>query len=80
MTQKEIARIIGKSEQTLINWRNKYPKLYEAVINYYNSNENNFNISNQEKELLEYFKQLSEEEKELYISEMKARILRKKLD
>ncbi len=78
MTKKDIAEKIGITEQTLHNWKKNKKLLYEIVINYF-SNENNLNISKEEKDLLEAFRELSEEEKKLYSYEIKARALRKKL-
>ena len=78
MTIKEIAKIIGKTEQTLHNWKKNNPKLYEAIINYFNDT-NNYSLTKEEKELIESFRKLDKEEQDLYYHEIKARALRKKL-
>ena len=84
MTIKKIAEILGKSEQTIHNWKKTNPKLFEVVYNYFN-NSNNFSncelkLSEKEKELIESYRELNEEEKNLYYYEIKARALRKKLN
>ena len=75
MTQKEIAKTIGKSEQTLINWRKKYPMLYQAVVGFYNAH-GDFRPTQEEIEMLSYFRGLPEEDQEMYRAEIKALALR----
>ena len=74
---------IGKS--TLYQWKTKRPELYNFIINSFqntetNSTDNNkFQISEKEKQMLISLRELEKEEQELYYHEIKARALRKKL-
>ncbi len=79
MDKKEIAKIINKDISTLYNWEKRNPVLYKAVYEYFNMEEFKEKV-NFKLELLELIEKLSEEEQEMYVCEMKARILRKKLD
>jgi len=63
---------IGKS--TLYQWKKTRPELHNFLINNFQ------NIENEEKEeIVKLYEELSKEEKEYYLTEIKARVLRKKL-
>ena len=74
---------IGKS--TLYQWKTKRPELYNFIINslqnteYKDIDNNNFQITEKEKQMIISLRELNEEEQELYYHEIKARALRKKL-
>lgn len=72
----EIAKTLNIAEGTLYNWGKNRKLLYEIVINHFN----NYTSNIEESEIDKYFKELNELEKEMYLSEIKARVLRKKLD
>jgi len=72
--QDKIAKLLNISRTTLHNWKKEKPYLYKIIMNHFNNEQNG------ENELLKLFDELTEIEKEMYISEIKARVLRKKLD
>ena len=63
---------IGKS--TIYQWKKTRPELYEYIIKNFQNTENE-----EENEILKYYKQLEKKEKEMYLAEIKARVLRKEL-
>ena len=77
MNKKKIAETLEIELRTLYNWEKTRPKLYEFIIkaceNKYIENENNTKI-------IEIFSKLSEKEKEFYLADIKARILKKELE
>lgn len=76
MEKKEISKIIGKDVSTLYNWEKKNPILYKIVYNHFNKQD----LDDKTKELIELFKNLNEIEKEFYLSDIKARVLKKQLE
>jgi len=79
MNLEDIAKNINITRTTLYNWKKSKPLLYKIIISYFNNIENTKKEDKKINELIKYFKELDEEEKELYIAEIKARALRKKL-
>lgn len=78
MNNKEFTEFLGISEPTLYNWKKEKPNLYKIVMKYKNGNLNNNSEKNND--LLKLFECLSDDEREMYAHEIKARILRKKID
>lgn len=77
MNKKKIAETLEIELRTLYNWEKTRPKLYEFIIKAFE----NKNIENENNEkMIEIFSKLSEKEKEFYITDMKARILKKELE
>lgn len=77
MNLKEYCKFLNISEPTIYNWKNDKPNLYKIVIEYKKEkidNENNLS------EILKYYNLLSEKEKEYYLSDIKARVLKKQID
>ena len=72
--KEELSKIIDIPVRTLYNWEKNRPKLYNFLTNCIKKEKEN----KTEVEIL--FEELTEEEQTMYISEMKARILRRKLD
>lgn len=77
MEKKELAKRIKVSLATLYNWEKTKPELIK-LINLGLKIE--LGTPKKESEIKHYFEQLNEDEKEMYLSEIKARILRKKID
>ena len=76
MDKKEIAKIIKKDITTLYNWEKNNPNLYK-ILEFYFQKESEINPKH--KELIELFDKLSEIEQEFYLSDIKARILKKEI-
>ena len=77
MNVKEFCNFLNISEPTIYNWRADKPNLYKIVMEYKKEKiDNADNLS----EILKYFNKLSEKEKEFYLADIKARILRKELE
>jgi DNA-binding XRE family transcriptional regulator len=76
LEKKELAKRINVSLATLYNWEKTKPELTNIIENGLKF-ENGFTENN---EIQKFFNQLSEDEQEMYLSEIKARILRKKLN
>ena len=77
MNVKEFCNFLNISEPTIYNWRADKPNLYKIVMEYKKEKiDNPDNLS----EILKYFNKLSEKEKEFYLADIKARILRKELE
>ncbi|WP_226995935.1 TetR/AcrR family transcriptional regulator [Campylobacter pinnipediorum] len=76
MDKKEIAKIIKKDITTLYNWEKRNPELYKAVYEYFNG----IQLTEDEKKIIELFNKLNNKEKEYYVSEITARILKKEID
>jgi len=72
---KIIANSLDIGVSTLYKWKNTREKLYNYIVENY---ENNSTL--EKTEIEEYYNQLTEEEQEMYLAEMKARVLRRKLD
>lgn len=78
MTIREICEYINITTPTLYNWKKEKPNLYNIVMNFKNENSNNF--SKVEQEIIRLFRSLNELEKEFYLSDIKARVLKKQLE
>ena len=77
MNVKEFCNFLNVSEPTIYIWRADKPYLYKIVMEYKKEKiDNAVNLS----EILKYFNKLSEKEKEFYLADIKARILRKELE
>ncbi|WP_096021894.1 hypothetical protein [Campylobacter lanienae] len=77
MNLKEYCKYLNISEPTIYNWKSDKPNLYKIVIEYKKEkidNENNLS------EMLKYYNLLSEKEKEYYLSDIKARVLKKEIE
>ena len=72
--KEQLSNLIDVPIRTIYNWEKNRPKLYNFLMNCLNNSNNN--LSDIEK----VFNELTDTEKEMYLSEMKARILRRKLD
>ncbi|PSM52788.1 cobalt chelatase [Campylobacter blaseri] len=81
MTKKEIADYLELEVRTLYNWEKSRPKLYNFIIeNISNINENNSKTDKKENKIIELLEKLNEKEKEYYIFDIKARVLKKELE
>ncbi len=78
MNNKELTEYIGISEPTIYAWKKNKVNLYNIIMNWKSQNKNI--LSTEEENLLKLFNKLTQKEKEMYIAEIKARILRKELD
>ena len=79
INKNEIAKELEIELRTLYNWEKKRIKLYNFIVeNFKNKNEKNKEVENNS-EILEIFSKLNEKEKEFYLLDMKARILKKEL-
>ena len=70
MNNKEFAKYLGISEPTIYSWKKNKVNLYNIVINWKNSNLNNF--SDEEENLLKIFNSLSEKQKKFYMLKMES--------
>ena len=77
MNKREVAEFIGKDIKTIYNWEKNNPNLYK-ILKFYFQKESEINPKH--KELIELFDKLSEIEQEFYLSDIKARILKKEID
>jgi sensory box/GGDEF domain/HD domain protein len=77
MNKREAAKFIEKDISTIYNWKKTNPNLYK-ILEFYFQKENETNPKY--KELIELFDKLSEIEQEFYLSDIKARILKKEMD
>ena len=77
MNNREAAKFIEKDISTIYNWEKTNPNLYK-ILEFYFQKENETNPKH--KELIELFDKLSEIEQEFYLSDIKARILKKEMD
>ena len=77
MNKKEIAETLEIELRTLYNWEKTRPKLYQFIIKAFEKE----NIENENNaEIIEIFSKLNEKEKEFYLTDIKARILKKELE
>ena len=76
MNKREVAEFIGKDIKTIYNWEKNNPNLYK-ILEFYFQKESEINPKH--KELRELFDKLSEIEQEFYLSDIKARILKKEI-
>jgi len=80
MTNAEIAKKLNIAEKTIYNWKLNRKELFEIVENALNGTVNITVENKKTKELMNLIEKLSEKEKEMYILEIKARILKKEID
>ncbi|AQW80948.1 hypothetical protein [Campylobacter pinnipediorum] len=80
MNNKEFCEKLNISEPTLYNWKKDKPFLYKIVMEYKDKNEDKKENLSKNEILLKYFNNLSELEKDYYISEITARALKKEID
>nr|DAS66044.1 MAG TPA: transcriptional repressor DicA [Inoviridae sp.] len=76
MNKREVAEFIGKDIKTIYNWEKNNPNLYK-ILEFYFQKESEINPKH--KKLIELFDKLSEIEQEFYLSDIKARILKKEI-
>ncbi|ANE32491.1 hypothetical protein [Campylobacter hyointestinalis] len=77
MNLKEYCKYLNISEPTIYNWKIEKPNLYNIVIEYKKEKiDNKNNLS----EILKYYNLLNEKEKEYYLSDIKARVLKKEIE
>ena len=74
MNKREVAEFIGKDIKTIYKKNN--PNLYK-ILEFYFQKESEINPTH--KELIELFDKLSEMEQQFYLSDIKARILKKEI-
>ena len=77
MNKREVAEFIGKDIKTIYNWEKNNPNLYK-ILEFYFQKESEINPTH--KELIELFDKLSEMEQQFYLSDIRARILKKEID
>lgn len=76
MNKKEVAEFIGKDIKTIYNWEKTNPNLYK-ILEFYFQKESEINQTH--KKLIELFDKLSEIEQQFYLSDIRARILKKEI-
>lgn len=76
MNKKELAIRLDVSLATLYNWEKTKPELIK-LVNLGLRDE--LAIENEEENINTYYKQLTKEEQEMYLAEMKAIVMRRKL-
>ena len=76
MNKREVAKFIGKDIKTIYNWEKNNPNLYK-ILEFYFQKESEINPTH--KELIELFDRLSEMEQQFYLSDIRARILKKEI-
>ncbi len=74
MNKKEIAKRIKVSLATIYNWEKEKPELIKLITNGIKFENGNI----EEHEILKFYNQLDEEEKDLYLCEIKAKVYRKR--
>ena len=77
MNKKEVAKFINKDIKTLYNWEKENQNLYKILEYYFQQDKE---INPKFKELKDLFTKLTEKEQEYYITDMKARILKKEIE
>ena len=83
MTNAEIAKKLKIAEKTIYNWRKNRKELFEILelgIKIQESQKDIEYVNNTYKELINLYKKLNEKEQEYYITDIKARILKKEID
>ena len=76
MNKRDVAEFIGKDIRTIYNWKKTNPNLYK-ILEFYFQKESEINPTH--KELIELFDKLSEMEQQFYLSDIRARILKKEI-
>ena len=81
MNNKELANFLQISEQALYKWKKNRPNLWK-IANFYKEHINNSleNKNEKTKLLFSLFEKLTNEEQEYYLTDMKARLLKKEID
>ena len=83
MTNAEIAKKLKIAEKTIYNCRKNRKELFEILelgIKIQESQKNIEYVNNTYKELINLYEKLNEKEQEYYITDIKARILKKEID
>lgn len=80
MNNKDFCEKLNISEPTLYNWKREKPFLYKIIMQYKNENLDKNTIYSKKDELLKYFNNLSDIEKEYYLSDIKSRVLKKQIE
>lgn len=80
MTNAEMAKKLNIAEKTIYNWKQNRKELFEIVEKALSGTVNITVEDKKTKELVNLIEKLSDKEKEMYILEIKARILKKELD
>lgn len=83
MTNKELAKKLGVAEKTIYNWQKHRKELFEIIktgLKITESQKNIEYVNNTYLELIKTYKQLTEQEQEYYITDMKARILKREIE
>ena len=78
MNIEEFCKFLGITKPTIYNWKKDKPNLYKIVMEYKEKKLNNF--TNNEEEIVKLFNQLTNKQKEMYIFEIKARIIRNEIE
>ena len=76
MNKKNVAEFIGKDVKTIYNWEKTNPNLYKILEFYFQEEKE---INPRHKELVELFDKLNEMEQQFYLSDIRARILKKEI-
>ncbi|QPH96069.1 hypothetical protein [Campylobacter concisus] len=76
MNKREVAKFIGKDIKKLSITGKNNPNLYK-ILEFYFQKESEINPTH--KELIELFDKLSEMEQQFYLSDIRARILKKEI-
>ena len=76
MNKKNVADFIGKDIRTIYNWKKTNPNLYKILEFYFQEEKE---INPRHKELVELFDKLNEMEQQFYLSDIRARILKKEI-
>ncbi|QPI02880.1 histidine kinase [Campylobacter concisus] len=76
MNKRKVAEFIGKDIKTIYNWEKTNPNLYK-ILEFYFQKESEINPTH--KELIELFDKLSKIEQQFYLSDIRARILKKEI-
>ena len=82
MTNSEIAKKLHIAEKTIYNWRKNRKELFEIIQSGIDFQEakKNIQVNSTYKEIISLLDNLSKQEIDYYISDIKTRILKKELD
>ncbi len=80
MTNAEMAKKLNIAEKTIYNWKLNRKELFEIVEKALSGTVSITVEDKKTKELVNLIEKLSDKEKEMYILEIKARILKRELD
>jgi len=76
MNNKEFAKFLGITEPTIYNWRKEKPNLFKIVMDWKNSTKEVL-LDRETKELMQAFKKLTDDERRMYLAEIKLRAMEK---